>query len=183
MATFWKSFWRETGKNTGKWTSNKVFGNKGWATPKRHILDTDEVNNKSTSSKRKSRSSSSTSSSRRSLSSDSTSSNEETEATYNGFELVDKINESDFGDSADSICEALDDLFPLLADTGYAYDGSIKEKIRSGIFHLRRKGAHYEAEYYEKRLKKKSSGKVIFILLLVGFLAVGFGLIFSGVLD
>lgn len=171
MANFWKSFWRETGKNTGKWASNKVFGNKGWATPKRHILDTDEGSKKSTSS------------TRRSHSSDSISSNEETEATYNGFELVDKINESDFGDSVDSICEALDDLFPLLADTGYAYDGSIKEKIRSGIFHLRRKGAHYEAEYYEKRLKKKSSGKVIFIVLLVGFLALGFGLIFSGVLD
>ena len=171
MSNFWKNFWRETGKNTGKYTSNKVFGNKGWATPKRHILDTDEVSNKSTLTKRRSSSSSSTPSSK------------ETEAIYDGFELVDKINESDFGDSINSICEALDDLFPLLADTGYAYDGSIKEKIHSGIFHLRRKGAHYEADYYEKRLKKKSLGKVIFIVVLIGFLAVMISLAFLGVLD
>lgn len=38
---FWGNFWGETGRNSGKWVSNKVFGNSGWATPKRHIFNTD----------------------------------------------------------------------------------------------------------------------------------------------
>lgn len=36
---FWTNFWRETGRNTGKWVSNKVFGNSGWATPRRHYIN------------------------------------------------------------------------------------------------------------------------------------------------
>lgn len=42
MGTFWKSFTREVGKNTGKWASNKIFGNTGWATPRRHIIEVEE---------------------------------------------------------------------------------------------------------------------------------------------
>lgn len=42
MGTFGKSFSRELGKNTGKYVSNKVFGNSGWATPRRHIIDIEE---------------------------------------------------------------------------------------------------------------------------------------------
>lgn len=37
--SFGKSFTSELGKNTGKWVSNKVFGNSGWATPRRHIIE------------------------------------------------------------------------------------------------------------------------------------------------
>lgn len=50
-STFWTNFWRETGKNTGKWTSNKVFGNSGWSTPRRHIFDNDSSNSNSKSQK------------------------------------------------------------------------------------------------------------------------------------
>jgi len=38
---FWGNFWGETGRNTGKWASNKIFGNAGWATPKRLIIESD----------------------------------------------------------------------------------------------------------------------------------------------
>jgi hypothetical protein len=38
---FWRNFWGETGRNSGKWASNKVFGDKGWATPRRHIFSND----------------------------------------------------------------------------------------------------------------------------------------------
>ncbi len=40
--SFVKSFKREMGRNTGKWASNKVFGNTGWATPRRHIIEVEE---------------------------------------------------------------------------------------------------------------------------------------------
>lgn len=36
---FGKSFQNELGRNTGKWVSNKVFGNTGWATPRRHVIE------------------------------------------------------------------------------------------------------------------------------------------------
>lgn len=42
MSTFGQSLSRELGKNTGKWVSNKVFGNTGWATPRRHIIEVEE---------------------------------------------------------------------------------------------------------------------------------------------
>lgn len=42
MGTFGKSLSRELGKNTGKYISNKVFGNSGWATPRRHIIDIED---------------------------------------------------------------------------------------------------------------------------------------------
>jgi len=42
--TFFSSFWRETGKNTGKWASNKIFGDTGWSTPRRHIIERGENN-------------------------------------------------------------------------------------------------------------------------------------------
>jgi hypothetical protein len=38
---FWRNFWGETGRNSGKWVSNKVFGDAGWATPRRHIFSND----------------------------------------------------------------------------------------------------------------------------------------------
>jgi hypothetical protein len=46
-STFFSSFWRETGRNTGKWASNKIFGNTGWATPKRHIIEGASASKKS----------------------------------------------------------------------------------------------------------------------------------------
>jgi hypothetical protein len=52
--TFFRSFWRETGKNTGKWASNKIFGNTGWATPRRHIIDGSEGSRSSSSRQRRS---------------------------------------------------------------------------------------------------------------------------------
>jgi hypothetical protein len=45
-STFFSSFWRETGRNTGKWASNKIFGNTGWATPRRHIIEGDSTSTK-----------------------------------------------------------------------------------------------------------------------------------------
>lgn len=37
--SFGKSLKSELGRNTGKWVSNKVFGNTGWATPRRHVIE------------------------------------------------------------------------------------------------------------------------------------------------
>lgn len=40
--SFGKSLKSELGRNTGKWVSNKVFGNTGWATPRRHVIEVEE---------------------------------------------------------------------------------------------------------------------------------------------
>lgn len=40
--SFGKSLQNELGKNTGKWLSNKVFGNTGWATPRRHVIEVEQ---------------------------------------------------------------------------------------------------------------------------------------------
>ncbi|MDD2197865.1 MAG: hypothetical protein PHW91_11840 [Bacteroidales bacterium] len=42
MGIFGKSFSQELGKNTGKWASNKIFGNTGWATPRRHVIEVEQ---------------------------------------------------------------------------------------------------------------------------------------------
>ena len=39
---FGKSLQNELGRNTGKWLSNKVFGNTGWATPRRHVIEVEQ---------------------------------------------------------------------------------------------------------------------------------------------
>ncbi|MEC7753882.1 MAG: hypothetical protein VYB44_07615 [Bacteroidota bacterium] len=39
---FGKSLQNELGRNTGKWVSNKVFGNTGWATPRRHVIEVEK---------------------------------------------------------------------------------------------------------------------------------------------
>ena len=41
--SFGKSLGSELGRNTGKWISNKVFGNTGWATPKRLIIEGETI--------------------------------------------------------------------------------------------------------------------------------------------
>lgn len=40
--SFGKSLKSELGRNTGKWVSNKVFGNTGWATPRRHVIEVEQ---------------------------------------------------------------------------------------------------------------------------------------------
>ncbi|MDD3892516.1 MAG: hypothetical protein PHE03_09485 [Bacteroidales bacterium] len=42
MGIFGKSFSQELGKNTGKWASNRIFGNTGWATPRRHVIEVEQ---------------------------------------------------------------------------------------------------------------------------------------------
>lgn len=39
--TFFKSFSSELGKNSAKYLSNKLFGTNDWATPRRHIIESD----------------------------------------------------------------------------------------------------------------------------------------------
>ena len=38
-----RSFKTELGKNTAKWVSNKVFGNYGWSTPRRVIIESEKL--------------------------------------------------------------------------------------------------------------------------------------------
>ncbi len=40
--SFGKSLKSELGRNAGKWVSNKVFGNTGWATPRRHVIEVEQ---------------------------------------------------------------------------------------------------------------------------------------------
>ena len=40
--SFGKSLSNELGRNTGKWVSNKVFGNTGWSTPRRHVIEVEK---------------------------------------------------------------------------------------------------------------------------------------------
>lgn len=167
MSRFWRNFWSETGRNTGKWISNKTFGDSGWATPRRHILD-GELRGSKRSKNRKS---------------SPQNSNQEYENYSNSdddYDLTEKLNSIDFGDSIDEICDALDKIFPLLEEAGYVDDGAVKDKIQSGIFRLKRKGANIEADFYRKRLGKKNLTKTLILsfcifIVLFGALATHLG--------
>ncbi|NBX79092.1 MAG: hypothetical protein EBQ94_01740, partial [Flavobacteriales bacterium] len=90
---FWGGFWGETGRNSGKWLSNKIFGQTGWATPKRLIFDNDTGNSESNSSNENS---------------------SDTDAEWDELRinnLLEVAHEISFNDSnVESICSSLDNL-------------------------------------------------------------------------
>jgi hypothetical protein len=186
---FWGNFWGETGRNSGKWVSNKVFGNAGWATPRRHIFgdgsgDEKKIRNRSSSSSR-------------SLSYDTTKSQEliethrialeEKELNFKHvnqekiLEMAKKIkfNASDL----ESICSTLDDLIlgatktnNFMKTTSFN-DNIFVHKIKAGIMRLNRLEEYEMAEFYTQQLKslkkahfKKRYSEIfgIILLLIVG---------------
>lgn len=148
MSNFWKNFWRETGRNTGKFTSNKIFGPTGWATPRRHIFDSD---NTTTSGIKKS-------------SSYSTSESEHDWSDVRVERIIEMANEISFdSNDIDDICAKLDDLLTG-ANTANKFIHSHKmcnkiflTKINSGIMRLRRNNEAELAQFYSTELKKVTS--------------------------
>lgn len=144
---FWGSFWRETGRNTGKFTSNKIFGPTGWATPRRHILSSDKVN----SSRKKT-----SGSPANQVSSESKHDWSETRVER----IIDMANEIKFNtNNIDDICSKLDDLLTG-ARTANKYIHSdnmcnkvFVSKIKSGIMRLRRNREQELANFYARELK------------------------------
>lgn len=192
---FWGNFWGETGRNSGKWISNKMFGNAGWATPRRHIFgdgsgDEKKIRNRSSTS-------SSSASASRSLSYDTTKSQEliethrialeEKELNFkhvNQEKILEmakniKFNASDL----ESICSTLDDLIlgatktnNFMKTTSFN-DNIFVHKIKAGIVRLNRLEEYEMAEFYTLQLKglkkahfKKRYSEIfgIILLLIVG---------------
>jgi hypothetical protein len=172
-SNFWGSFWRETGHNTGKWASNKIFGPTGWATPRRHIFDSD---NSTSANKRITRSSQ--------------------PSTYSHVqhdwseERIDSIlymaNEISFNSNdVDEICVKLDDLLTG-ARTAKKYIHSknmcnevFVSKIKSGIMRLRRNQEDELADFYTKELKSVTrsanwSKAAPWIFIVIGILFILF---------
>lgn len=152
-STFWKNFWSETGRNTGKFTSNKIFGPTGWATPRRHIFDSDNSSsnnrNKSTNSIDEASGSASNNSSAHDWS------DERVEL------IIEMANEISFtSNEVNDICAKLDDLLTG-ANTANRFIHSHKmcnkvflTKINSGIMRLRRNNEAELAQFYSDELKK-----------------------------
>jgi len=150
-SNFWGSFWRETGRNTGKFTSNKIFGPTGWATPRRHIFDSDSS---STSSRKKSASS-------LNESYGSSNQNEHDWTDERVKNIIDMANRISFNSNdVHDICTKLDDLLTG-ASTANKFITSHQmcnkifvSKINSGIMRLRRNQEHELADFYKLELKK-----------------------------
>lgn len=172
MSDFWKTFWRETGRNTGKFTSNKIFGPTGWATPRRHIIDTD----KSTTGS-KTPTSYSTSESRHDWTDDRVE------------QIIEMANEISFtSNDVNDICAKLDDLLTG-ANTANKFIHSHKmcnkvflTKINSGIMRLRRNNEIELAEFYSNELKKvtrsanwsKAAPWIFIVLGVLGLLLINY---------
>jgi hypothetical protein len=172
---FWGSFWRETGRNTGKWTSNKIFGVAGWATPRRHIFDGEN----STSSKSKP-----TRSTKGSSSSFTESKHDWSDTRVE--RIIDMANEISFNtNNVDEICSKLDDLLTG-ARTANKYIHSdnlcnkvFVSKIKSGIMRLRRNHERELAEFYTQELKSvtrsanwSKAAPWIFVVVFILFLLI-----------
>jgi hypothetical protein len=165
-SSFWRGLWSETGRNTGKWISNGIFGAKGWATPKRIIVDSDD---------------SEISEQKAGFASNTETFDEEGIFTpaldkNESFELV-KNAEIQSNDS-NEICASLDTLligaFQAFSDK---QDVSIfLVKLRLGISKLKQLGEISIAENYEKELKRlnrKRFFRFLSLLFLITFLLLG----------
>jgi hypothetical protein len=166
---YWGSFWGETGRNTGKWVSNKVFGETGWATPKRHIMHND--GNKSRSKSRQSDSS------------------DESDVSFKDHyrnERMLKQKASGITFNSDDVNEISVNLDQLITGANMAQEsqtsvGMFTSKIRSGILRLRRIGEHEMADFYQKelnRIGRKQTIRII-LLILVGIFSFGGMLFFA----
>lgn len=172
MSNFWRNFWRETGRNTGKFTSNKVFGPTGWATPRRHIIDSDKNTTGS-----KNPTSYSTSESRHDWTDDRVE------------QIIEMANEISFkSNDVNDICAKLDDLLTG-ANTANKFIHSHKmcnnvflTKINSGIMRLRRNNEIELAEFYTNELKKvtrsanwsKAAPWIFIVLGVLGLLLINY---------
>jgi hypothetical protein len=178
-STFWTSFWRETGRNSGKFTSNKLFGPTGWATPRRHIID------------------GSVSSPMDKTRDAEPSDNENihhSNPTYDWTEdkverIIEMANEISYtSNDVNDICVKLDDLLTG-ANTANKFIHSHKmcnkvflSKINFGIMRLRRINEIELAEFYSNELKKvtrsgnwsKAAPWIIIILAVLGLLLVNY---------
>ncbi len=160
-SSFWRNFWGETGRNSGKWMSNKVFGDEGWATPKRVILRS-EGSGKSDKDD------------------DFLDEGDELPSVKTKLDkkyLYLKATELKF-DSNDiaEISTSLDEL--LLGARQALQDQSsvdiFKVKIRSGITRLKRLGEIDLADFYSSELKRLNRSVIlkkisIFILAIIVF--------------
>lgn len=192
-SAFWGNFWGETGRNTGKWTSNKIFGPNGWATPRRLIFDTESP----TTKKLNSRSNKSRSSQFESELNQTNQINlekkkldlKEKQVAYQEsrkdkiIEMAKKISFS--SSDADDICSKLDELFlganKAAAHMDYTFFNSniFVPKIKSGIMRLNRINEIELAHFYQKQLnilsrahfiRKKIPIIIYFIVLIISIL-------------
>jgi hypothetical protein len=166
---FWSNFLRETGRNTGKWASNKIFGDTGWATPKRHIL------HGSDGKKRTSRSVE-----------DSSNDEESSLATQlyvqdqlrSKRELKEKATQIQIdSDDVNVICTSIDELLTgaRIAQQNHSSESIFTSKIRAGIMRLHRLGETEMADFYRSELNKvlftkamRKMGQLILAVLVFG---------------
>ncbi len=162
-SSYWSSFWRETGANTGKWVSNKVFGNTGWATPRRHILDGELKTSSSRASRRQKKELEDLEAEVRTATRSSSSSTKEDphlefeKKLYKDKkhqETVAKIKSFKFGNDQNSICNSLEDLLVLFrAEENYRLQDAIKSKANVGIEKLGYVGDKRLARFYKKQFQ------------------------------
>jgi hypothetical protein len=173
---FWGNFWGETGRNTGKWASNKVFGDTGWATPRRHIIDKAESNSRTNRRKEPS---------------------EKTPPAANMHNwsnaqldrVISMANEISFKtNNIDDICMKLDDLLTGARTANkFIHSDNIcnkvfSSKIKSGIMRLRRNHEHELADFYNKEFKNvsrsviwsKASRWILIIFIIVFILTMNY---------
>jgi len=172
-SSFWSNFWGETGRNTGKWVSNKVFGNTGWATPRRHLhgdgkntkYNNDSIFNVNLAKGKNGN-----------IYDFDLDLNKKVEHDWGQARIeniLEMVSEIDFNtNNVDENCTKLDDLFVGLykaMELEVSIDMFLV-KIRSGIARLRRAGAGEIADFYLSELKilnKKKNRKIWGIIILV----------------
>jgi hypothetical protein len=165
---FWSNFWGETGRNTGKWASNKIFGDTGWATPKRHILHNE--GRRGNYAKGGASPSGSYDAQKDSLATELYL----TEHFENIRELRQKASEISFDSgNTNQICNRLDELLTgaRMAQQSNSSESIFTTKIRAGIVRLRRAGEYELANFYRSELNKvlltKIGKKLVTLLLMI----------------
>jgi len=168
---FWRNFWGETGRNTGKWASNKVFGPTGWATPRRHILDSDNGSSNGDTNLNSSR-----------YSSNSESHSDWSEARVD--RIIEMANGISFDtNNVDDICVKLDDLLTgARTSNKFIHSDNLcnkvfVSKIKAGIMRLQRNQEYELVDFYTQELKSVTrsgnwtkAAPWIFIFVAVMFL-------------
>lgn len=161
-SSFWKSLWSETGRNTGKWISNGVFGNKGWATPKRMIIESDHSENDRNSN--------------RSEESNDYLLDEIIKPAASEAEMFDiAVNADIQAESKKEVCYSMDLLLvaALQAFKDRQNNSIFLVKLRLGVIKLQQMGEHELASVYRKeilRLRIKKVSRAVGILLLFLFI-------------
>ena len=160
---FWGNFWGETGRNTGKWASNKLFGSRGWSTPRMHLFDNQE--NKT-----------------RELQKELIEEQTEDYITIEKHKTLKNLNKqaNEINYTSNEVDDIIKNLDQLLTSARQAQQNDSSEnifttKIRSGIMRLKRIGEIEMAVFYENELKKIQLTKIgnrllfgLFIVLIFG---------------